>query len=31
VSDEKPKLLILEDDDGLRRQYRWALSRGWRR
>jgi two-component system NtrC family response regulator len=26
VSDEKPKLLILEDDDGLRRQYRWALS-----
>jgi two-component system NtrC family response regulator len=26
VSDDKPKLLILEDDDGLRRQYRWALS-----
>jgi two-component system NtrC family response regulator len=26
VSDEKPKLLILEDDEGLRRQYRWALS-----
>jgi two-component system NtrC family response regulator len=26
VSEDKPKLLILEDDDGLRRQYRWALS-----
>jgi len=26
VSDDKPKLLILEDDEGLRRQYRWALS-----
>ncbi len=26
MTDEKPKLLILEDDDGLRRQYRWALS-----
>jgi two-component system NtrC family response regulator len=25
VSEEKPKLLILEDDEGLRRQYRWAL------
>ncbi len=26
MSDDKPKLLILEDDEGLRRQYRWALS-----
>ena len=26
MSEDKPKLLILEDDDGLRRQYRWALS-----
>ncbi len=26
MSEEKPKLLILEDDEGLRRQYRWALS-----
>jgi two-component system NtrC family response regulator len=26
VTDDKPKLLIVEDDDGLRRQYRWALS-----
>jgi two-component system NtrC family response regulator len=26
VTDDKPKLLILEDDEGLRRQYRWALS-----
>jgi two-component system NtrC family response regulator len=26
VSEDKPKLLILEDDEGLRRQYRWALS-----
>ncbi len=26
MSDDKPKLLILEDDAGLRKQYRWALS-----
>ncbi len=26
MSDTKPKLLILEDDAGLRKQYRWALS-----
>ena len=26
MTDEKPKLLILEDDDGLRRQYKGALS-----
>ncbi len=26
MSDDKPKLLILEDDEGLRRQYRWALA-----
>ncbi len=26
MSEDKPKLLILEDDEGLRRQYRWALS-----
>ena len=26
MNDDKPKLLILEDDEGLRRQYRWALS-----
>ena len=26
MSEDKPKLLILEDDDGLRRQYKWALS-----
>ena len=26
MNDDKPKLLILEDDEGLRRQYRWTLS-----
>ncbi len=26
MTEEKPKLLILEDDEGLRRQYRWALT-----
>ncbi len=26
---DRPKLLILEDDDGLRRQYRWALGETW--
>jgi two-component system, NtrC family, response regulator len=26
---DRPKLLILEDDDGLRRQYRWALGDEW--
>ncbi|MDB5397017.1 MAG: Fis family transcriptional regulator [Rhodospirillales bacterium] len=26
MNEDKPKLLILEDDEGLRRQYRWALS-----
>jgi two-component system, NtrC family, response regulator len=26
MTDSKPTLLILEDDEGLRRQYRWAFS-----
>jgi two-component system, NtrC family, response regulator len=26
MADEKSRMLILEDDEGLRRQYRWALS-----
>src|ERR1700729_3402744 len=26
MSSDKTRMLILEDDEGLRRQYRWALS-----